>query len=175
MALIVEDGTGRADAESYISVVDTTAYHAKRGNAAWASVPDDATREQYLRKATDYMEQAYREQWKQFRVYSTQALSWPRAWVQMPDAPYGYGSFAAFIPNNVVPTEVKNACAELALLAISGDLNPALDRRTTKEKVDVIEVEYDAHSQQYKSYRAVDMLLDPFFDSSGNSAKLVRV
>lgn len=175
MALIVEDGTGLPNAESYISVADATAYHLKRGNAAWATVIDDTTREQLLRKATDYMEQAYRERWKQFRVYSTQALSWPRAWVQMPDAPYGYGSFAAFIPNNVVPTEVKSACAELGLLAVSGDLNPLLDRRTTKEKVDVIEVEYDANSPQYRSYRAVDMLLEPYFDADGNSARLVRV
>jgi hypothetical protein len=36
MALIVEDGTGLANAESYVSVADATTYHANIGNTAWA-------------------------------------------------------------------------------------------------------------------------------------------
>lgn len=174
MALIVEDGSGKVDSESYISVAEATTYHSDRGNAAWAALANDTIREQMLRKATGFMEQTYRERWKMFRVTSTQALSWPRAWVQLPDAPYGYGSFAAFVPNTIVPTEVKRACAELALAAISGDLNPTLDRTTLKEKVDVIEVEYSPHSPEYKRFRAVDMLLSPYLQVSGMSAKLVR-
>lgn len=174
MALIVEDGTGKVDSESYISVVDATTYHAARGNAAWAALASDTIREQVLRKATGYMEQAYRERWKMFRVTATQALSWPRAWVQLPDAPYGYGSWAAFVPNNVVPSEVKNACAELALLASVADLNPPLERSTVREKIDVIEVDYDKYAPLYKRYRSVDMMLSVYFKSSGMSSGLKR-
>ena len=38
MSLIVEDGTGLAGAESYVSVTDADTYHDKRGNTAWATL-----------------------------------------------------------------------------------------------------------------------------------------
>ena len=46
MTLIVEDGTGLANAESYVSVADATTYHANIGNTAWAAITSDATKEQ---------------------------------------------------------------------------------------------------------------------------------
>lgn len=174
MPLIVEDGTARADAESYSSVAEATAYHAARGNAAWAALADDTVREQLLRKATEYMQQAYRNRWASFRVTSTQALDWPRAYVPIPDAPYGYGSSSAYVPNNIVPVEVKRACAELALTASTGALAADLDRTTKREVVGPIEVEYDTTSPEYKRYRAVDMMLEPYLTGSSSTARLVR-
>lgn len=173
MALVVEDGTGRADAESYISVNDADTYHSDRGNSTWGPLATSA-KEQHLRKATDYMLEAYRGRWLSFRVFSTQTLDWPRAYVALADAPSGYGSFAAFVPNNIVPTEVKRACAELALASMDGALSPALDRTTRREKVGEIEVEYDAGSPAYKQFRSVDMLLSVYLAGSGSSAGLVR-
>ncbi|MBW2635985.1 MAG: hypothetical protein JRC86_00410 [Deltaproteobacteria bacterium] len=38
MSIVVEDGTGKADAETLISVADATAYHTARGNAGWNDV-----------------------------------------------------------------------------------------------------------------------------------------
>ena len=38
MALIVEDGTGLANAESYVSVADATTYHTNYGNTAWTAI-----------------------------------------------------------------------------------------------------------------------------------------
>lgn len=58
MALTVEDGTIVAGADSYISAEDATAYHAARGNSAWAALTADAM-DQHIRKATDYMGQVY--------------------------------------------------------------------------------------------------------------------
>ncbi len=174
MALVVEDGTGLANAESYASVAFATQYHSDRGNAAWAALANDTIREQLLRKATAYMEQEYRLRWASFRRTSSQALSWPRAWVQMPDAPYGYGSWAAYVPNNIVPTEVQQACCELALEAISGDLNPALERSTSREKVGEIEVTYDTNSVEWKRFRDVDAMVSPYIVGNRNTLKLVR-
>lgn len=174
MPLIVEDGTGLASAESYISVADATTYHADRGNAAWAALASDTVREQLLRKATDYMLQVYGERWLSFRTTSTQALDWPRAYVQLKDAPYGYGSMAAYVPNNVVPVEVKRACAELALAASSGELAPALERATLSERVGEIAVTYDPNSAEYKRFRAVDMLVGRYLGGSGTNVGLVR-
>lgn len=174
MPLIVEDGTGLASADSYISVADATTYHADRGNAAWASLASDTIREQHLRKATEYMQQVYRSRWLSFRVTSTQALDWPRAWVRLDDAPAGYGSAMGFVPNNVVPVEVKRACAELALASIDGALAPPLERAASKETVGPISVEYDTNSPEYKRFRNVDMLLSIYLGGSSANAKLIR-
>lgn len=171
MALIVEDGSGLANAESFISEADADLYHENRGNTTWDSV---AEKEAMLRRATDYMEQAYRLRWTGMRVTTTQRLSWPRAWVPIPDAPSGYGSVGGYVEQNVVPEQVKAACAELALLASTGDLNPVLDRVTTREVVGEIEVEYQPNSPQYKRYRSVDMLLEPFLGGSPNTMRLTR-
>jgi hypothetical protein len=172
MTLIVEDGTAKVNAESYASVADATAYHTARGREdAWDAIEDQ---EAALRLATQYMEQAYRMRWKQFRTTSTQALSWPRAWVQIPDAPYGYGSQSAYVPNNVVPTEVKQACMELALRTGSGELAPDLDRQAITEQIGPIRVEYDESSSYHTQYRSVDMMLAPYLMSMGMSSPLVR-
>ena len=52
MSLVVEDGTGKADAESYISVADADTYHSNRGNTDWAALTT-TEKEQLLRGATD--------------------------------------------------------------------------------------------------------------------------
>jgi hypothetical protein len=167
MALIVEDGTGKADAESYISVADASTYHANRGNTAWAALASDTLREQALRKATDYIEQNYRLRFAGRRVTQEQALSWPRYDVLRDDGYYYY-------PGDEVPTEVKNACAELALKASTDELSPDLTQGVIREKVDVLEVEYDKYSPQSPRYTAIDRLLSPFLSGSSASHSVVR-
>ncbi len=110
MALITEDGSGKADAESFASVADADAWHAARGNAAWAALTA-GEKEINLRKATDYMQQSYRSAWAGQRVTSTQALDWPRYDVPLKDLPGSY------YPSDTVPAEVRNACIMLALKA----------------------------------------------------------
>jgi hypothetical protein len=172
MTLIVEDGTARVDAESYASVAETSTYFQNRGQGdAWDKIDEQ---EAALRLATTYMEEAYRMRWKQYRVTSTQALSWPRAWVTLPDAPYGYGSQAAYVPNNVVPKEVKQACMELALRAGTGDLAPDLERAAKVERIGPIEVQYDDSSPYYTQFRSIDLLLAPYLMAGGMSSPLVR-
>lgn len=173
MALIVEDGTGKVDSESYISVADATAYHAKRGNAAWAALASDTVREQALRLATDYMEGVYRLNWLGYRKLESQALSWPRDEVRRQD--FTYLNQRSFYPNNQVPSEVKNACAELALKASAGELAPDLEQRVIREKVATLEVEYDKNAPQYIIFRAINNMLAPFLNGSGGTfRKVVR-
>jgi hypothetical protein len=171
MALNVETGTGSSTSESFISVADADLYHSNRGNTAWAALTEP-TKEQYLRRSTDYMEQAYRLRWLGYRVTITQALSWPRDEVQRLDLTllnqYSY------YENNVVPPEVKNACAELALKAASGELLPDLTQGVVMEKVDVLQIEYDKYSPQSPRYTAIDRLLAPFLRGSSVSRTVVR-
>lgn len=174
MPLIVEDGTAKVDAEAFASAAEADTYHAARGNSAWAALATQAIKEEHLRKAADYMQQAYRGGWHGERTTSTQALDWPRAWVPIPDAPgVGYGS-SAYVATNAIPTEVKRACMELALSSIAGDLAPDLSRSTKRERVAEIEVEYDENSPEFTRFRSVDMLLSPYLMGNSVSARLVR-
>ena len=158
MTLIVEDGSGKSDSESYISVADASNYHTVRGNTAWAALTTDALREAALRRATDYMRQAYRSRWQGYKVNEDQALDWPRYDVEVE----GYA-----IDSDIVPTEVKNACAELALKASAAELNPDLTQGVLSEQVGSIQVTYDKASPQFTRYRAIDAILSPYLKAGG--------
>lgn len=165
MALVVEDGTGLANAESYISVAAASARHTSLGNLAWATAASDTIREQALRRAAAYMEQAYRERWRGTRLLRAQALSWPR-----------YGAMADGYPidSNIVPADVAAVNADLALRALSDDLNADLERGVLRKKLGPIEKEFDPYSPQQKRYRAIDMALAPYLKGAGASVSLVR-
>ncbi len=163
MALIVEDGSIVTGAESYISVADASTYHSNRGNTAWASLSTDAIREQCLRKATDFMRQAYRSRWQGYKVNEDQALDWPRYGVEVE----GYA-----VDSDIVPTEVKNACAELALKASSADLNPDLTQGVLSEQVGSISVTYDKNSPQRTRYAAIDAMLAPYLKAGGGGCSM---
>jgi hypothetical protein len=171
MALIVEDGTGRADAESLASVAEADVYHTARGNeAAWTDLDIDV-KERYLRLATDYMA-IYRTKWKGRRASLTQALDWPRYDVQLDDV--GCGRYLAYVPVNTVPKEVIQATCAMALKAAGGELAPDLQRQVIAKTVGPIKTEWAPGSPEYVRYRAIDLLLRPLLSSSGMGVKLVR-
>lgn len=170
MALIVEDGTGLSTAESYISVADAKAYHLKMGNEdAWDAIDNQ---EAALRKATRYMVQVYRTYWAGERRTTTQALDWPRANVPMLDGP-GAGEWMNFYDFTVVPNEIKEACAELALKTADGALLADTERAVQTETVGPISTTYFSSDDQQKRYAAVGSLLTPFMASSQRSALTV--
>lgn len=169
MALVVEDGTGKTDAESYITVVEADAYMAARVLTLWASADfSDTEKEGCLRRATDYMQQAYRLRWAGVRKTSTQALDWPRYDVPRTDVT-GYLS-VDYYDDDAVPQEVKNACAELAWRAAFGELAPDVSRVTQSEKVGEVAVTYSPGSAPYVRFRAVDNLLAPLLKHGGSSS-----
>ena len=144
MALTVETGTGSATADSYISLVDAATRHTNLGNTAWAALASDTVREQYLRRATEYMEGAYRLRWKGYSKTATQALSWPRSFVyREPFVQGAVGSYPYLVSDTIVPNEVKNACADLALKSATVTLADDLGQAVVREKIGVIETEYD--------------------------------
>lgn len=165
MALVVEDGTGKVDAESYISLADAGTRHTNLGNTAWTGT--DAAKEAALRRATQFMLQRFRTRWKGVRISSTQALDWPRSVLEAVDGWY--------LESDTVPTDVANACADLALKALSETLNEDLTRGVVRDKVDVLESEYDRYSPQAKRYVAIDQMLAPYLMGSGVNSRLVRL
>jgi hypothetical protein len=116
MALIVEDGTGKADAESYASVAGATTYLTSYGeNVVW-DTKTTTEQEVALRKATRWIEAMFTNRWIGERVYQLQALGWPRSnAVDQDDWQIGYDS---------VPVRVVQATAILATKALSEELLP---------------------------------------------------
>ena len=174
MSLIVENGSGLATAESYISVVDADAHHASRGTAeaSWVGLDTDI-KEQCLRRATDFMLQTYRGTWKGVAVKpDTQALDWPRYSV------YPNENVLYALSSTTVPTEVKRACAELALRANSGDLTSdvAPTGAVLSEQVGSIAVTYANASATQVRYTAIDRMLGPLLlDGAGEAQGTARL
>ncbi len=165
MTLIVEDGTGKSDAESYVSVADTDTYLLNLGYTVWAKL-NTQENEQALRRATKYMGQAYRLRWIGSRKTSTQALDWPRV-----DA-VDYEGFE--YSDSVVPQLVKNACAELSFKAASGELVQDMTQTVVREKVDKIEVEYAKGSVANTKYTGIDLSLRPILVSASYGGLLLE-
>src|SRR5215217_9783086 len=118
MAIILEDGTGLADSETYISVDDCDLYHTNRLNDSWSDGTDDE-KEAALRRAMAYLEGHYGPRYTGTRRYGReQALMWPRSGAT--------DSEGWVIDIDVVPIEVERATAEAALreLAEPGFLSP---------------------------------------------------
>lgn len=162
MALVVEDGTGKVDSESYISVADATTYHAARNNPDWLLITD---KEAALRKATDYMIQVYRSLWQGYRSITAQALDWPRQLVYNNEYPEEIQ-----IASNIVPVEVKNACAELALKTYTDEvLFSDEEQKVIQEIIGPITVKYsDNSTTSTKQYSSINAMLKPFLKTSGS-------
>jgi len=176
MALVVEDGTGLEDAEAYASVSFADTYHAARGNEAWLDLVD-VEKEAVLRKAADYLTSTYRLRWIGYRLTATQALDWPRANALMADAYVEEDADPIYYPSDAVPVAVQRANAELALKALTVDLSPDTSggRLTSREKVYVIEVEYQDGDAVAPTFPAVDTMLAAYLiPTPGPFAKVRR-
>ena len=175
MALVTEDGTGQATAESYISITDASTYHNARGQAAWDLLDTDV-KEQSLRKATEYMLQVYRNRWKGVRMTSAQALDWPRSGVYLEPVVTGASTeFPHLVDDDIVPTEVDRACAELALKASAATLYPDLTQQKKSGKIGPIETEFDEFSNPSTRFKSIDGMLAPYMEFQVGQLVAVRV
>src|SRR4030067_1989132 len=141
MSLTTETGNGSSTAESYISETDADTYHENRGNTAWAAISD---KEALLRRATDFMLQMFSQRWKGYRKTATQSLDWARSFVYTEPFVHGaVGAYPYLVSDTIVPTEVKNACAELALKAYTESLMPDQSQSVKEETVGPITIKYN--------------------------------
>ena len=162
MALIIEDGSGVVGANSYNSVQEIRDYAAARG----IMLPTEDTDVEVLAvQATDYLE-TFRSDYQGKKTEVTQDLQWPRTGVVIEDYD---------VPSNEIPKLLKHAHAQATGEAYSQDLLPNKAQVAKKEKVDVIEVEYQETSTSTVGFPKVDALLEPLLkSSSGWPVKVVR-
>ena len=147
--IVVEDGTGIANANAYATAATVRAYATLRG----VTLPDAGTGidpvETLLINAMDYMESL---RYIGVKASQTQALSWPRV-LLYPFENYPFYTYdilnyqETFDPSYyVMPTKLVAALCQVVIEMNNGILplptTPGGTQFVTREKVDVIETVY---------------------------------
>lgn len=168
MALIVEDGTGLINSNSYASIAEADAYFLDRANTVWAALLTPA-KTAALILAADYLRRTYGTLWAGYRRTGLQRMDWPRYAVPMPLAyvPYANAALPGYYPETSVPEEIKNAQIELAFLsATSVALDPALGPPVIEETVGPITTKYATGARQTTVFPFIENMLLPFLISN---------
>lgn len=198
-SIIVEDGTIVQGANAYVTVAQAATYCQNMGWTWWAALTE-SQQEQFILQACQYITGVYRLRWLGLRVQPGaipnpalqgqpgawlpgQSLDWPRIGVILKDTASFFVDqrLSYTFPANLVPPEVVTANIELAqraavLAQTNQTLWPDLDQRTLVEKVGQIQINYDRMSPQYRRYRQVDLLLNPYLDgTNGLTTRINRV
>lgn len=156
MALIVEDGTGKTDAQSYVDLTYVNSYFAARAVGAWTGA--DAVKEAAIIRAMDYLETHWQFLGTKQYPGNPQALEWPRVGI--------YDELGQEVTG--IPDRLKRAVAEYAVRALAAPLAPdPLTNQTgqvkrKREKLGPIEEETEytgAPPANVISYPAADILL----------------
>ena len=166
MAIIVEDGTGLANANSFVTVAEARAYATDRGITLPAA---DVEVERALIKAGDYMFR-YEKNLKGSRVTTTQRLPYPR---------YPVNVFGTVILKTDIPIQLKEAQIELGIESSAGvALRPnGSGREVLMEKVGPISTQYSetgSGSNTPTFYKALDLLAPLLKSASGSFMEVVR-
>ena len=163
MALVIEDGSAKVNAQSYVSVADVATYGATYGLST--THVDEPT----VMRAMRYLEGNYFERWVGIKRTEDQALSWPRAWATRMD---GYTA-----SESSVPVEIKNAVCALAIRSTSDvNLTPDITRGDVaiEEEVGPIRVRYATNAPRVTIFRDIDLMLKPLLRSNGTNARVYR-
>lgn len=156
--LIVEDGSGISDSNSYCDLDFALEYCVNHGYTSWIDMTEDEQKV-YLIKGTSFVDNFY--EWKGYKRTSVQSLEFPRNGLIDNNRTEILG-----IPNNlkkaVIEAAFINYSSEVDNLFVSRDENGAIKR----QKVDELEVEYFGESEtaeaeaEYKTtYQVLNKLL----------------
>ena len=172
MALIVEDGTGLSNADSYISLVDARAFALNYGY----SLPvDDSDANVSLRKGAQYVD-LFEGSFSGQRLVDTQSLAWPRA-----NAYKCAGRDQIYLPSDSVPLEIQYAqviAANFYGLGLDVRANDDGLNVNSKEVVGAVKVSYFDNGKTGKSTEiteATDMLSNFMCVGSMFTLQTVRV
>lgn len=134
IAFVVEDGTRKTDATSYVALADAQQYWDNMGYD-YSALTDDQFKA-LLNFASKVIDGQYFSRFKGYRSSLSQALQWPRADVWYPD---GYE-----VGGSTIPPQLKSAVCEMAYAKNAG-VDPQPSSTVTGEiqsestRVDVIQ------------------------------------
>lgn len=162
---VVEDGSGKSDANAYISIAGADQYNDDHNaDATWDAL-SDANKQKHLRISTQYHDSRYRNRWKGQRSSESQALAFPRA--DLVD----YDGYA--LATNAMPQALKDSVTEGAILSAGGeDLLPDLTNsgriKKTKDTIGPLttEVEYLGGSSPLKKFSLIETLIRDLIESN---------
>lgn len=170
--IIVEDGTGLTNSNSYVTLAEADQYFADTGNLGWAG--SDDFKKQNLINATMAMDATYGQRYISWlRDPVLQALLWPREQV--------WDRHSRRIEQQSIPKTLKDAECEMALLAQNGvDLYPSGNKadNITSESVQVGEISQSfgyktspKDQPQYEEFRKVEQILWPILKSESKAMR----
>jgi hypothetical protein len=130
MALIIEDGSLVANANSYVTLSEVRAYADARGIILPLA---DVDLEPLIIKASDYIESI--SNFKGDKVEANQSLNWPRANVSIG---------LSVVNPTIIPSQIKKAQLQLTMHSNDNvDLNPITTGNfVVREKIGPIETQY---------------------------------
>ena len=160
MALIVEDGTGKANADAYVSVDALKAFCAARGYET--DDYDDSEFEPAIRKATDYINTQFR--FKGARLNAAQTMEFPRS---------DLFDWSAH-PVLGLPKRVADACCDLAFKALAAPLYQDQDRggKVKSESVAGISVTYADDAPTGMVWQQANNYLQPYVKPQRDSMRV---
>lgn len=170
MPLIVEDGTGLADADSYISLVDARTV---ADNYGYTLPDDDTEADRALRQGVGYVDLSESSLTGE-RLTTTQALAWPRS-----GAYKCLGNTRIDVMPNSVPSDIQRAQVVAASEYGAGN-NPRgnqTGQTVTQETVGPITVKYADDGGSGSTYVVTEAndLLKPYkCGSTGLGLRTVR-
>jgi len=143
MAFTVEDGSGLAGANSYVSVADSDTYFTDRNNTTWTG-STDAAKQAALVKATQFVDSMV--DFVGTKNSGTQALKWPRTGA--------YDGDNYLLSSTEVPGRVEDCVCEFANHVISGtDLIDVYTKGVIEERVEgAVSIKYDKSSPDFTRY-----------------------
>lgn len=149
--IVVEDGTGKADSNSYVSEAELTTYATDRG------VTLTGTASVLLVQAMDYIESLM---FIGDKKTVEQALQWPRNNVYID----GY-----YIEPSTIPVLLKSGLmATCIAIDIGNDPLADVERATKSEKLDVMEVEYMDNAASETINRTINAALRKLIQGGGS-------
>lgn len=130
LILVKEDGTGRADANTYAAVADGDAYHEAHLYATTWTAATTANKEKALALATRLIDASY--QFNGWKAKSTQALQWPREGAIDSDRKTMEFSalanvFGPYFESHTIPKALVDATCEMAREVLTADRTDAPD------------------------------------------------
>ncbi len=168
MAFTLEDGTGVAGANAYITEDQLDSYADDHGITL-----ADGDEQTAIIRATAYIDAVYRMRFVGYKTHGrSQGLEWPRTGVL--DSQY----FP--INNDEIPVEIKSATAEAAIreLTTPNSMLPDLERGGSIRmlKAGSVEIEYGANATAITTYRVIDGILGNLLGALGQgfTAQTIR-
>lgn len=156
MAIIVEDGTGKSDSQSYISVIELKAYWETRGTTLTQA---DAVLETWLIQSAIYID--YNYSFYGSIMDEDQALQFPRTTF--------YDCRGREVAEGTIPQQLKDAQAQLAYSSQGKDLSTTISTGLKAKSVGSVHIEYAGDSSQAKKvYQAANQLMKCISMTSGS-------